>query len=140
MKEFIEAEAKKLFLKAIRSHARVKKVEETEVSILFWAKTPDDLGCGLVFGNEVEEVTFKVLAGIKHIDFKGYGIIVPPYLLKRIIEGCNQYETFKVELGVYINPGEDDEVDMFLFADGKVRSKLSVKDFLTEEQKIVSEM
>lgn len=134
MEEFIINETNKIFTKAIKNFSKTDKVDEHEVSILLYLKGEDrETGYKVCHHHApVREVTMMNILGVK-IDLKGYSLLVPPQI-KKIIENFESSIGSKnIELCVYLNREEDDEVRFFLYNDGTLEKEVFLKDVLKLE-------
>ena len=131
MEDFIINETKKIFNKAIKRFSKNDKVEQEQVSILLYLKEEDgEMVTGFKVCHHhhpVKETKMMEILGVL-IDLKGYSMLVPPQI-KKIIENF-QYElqSKNVELCVYLDRKDDNEVLYFLYNDGAF-----LKDFLLQD-------
>jgi hypothetical protein len=93
MIEFISAEFTKICKKAIEKFSDDLQTPKEDVAITFNLKN------GEVYYNLLKdfkvhkEVTFMEILGVR-IDFKGYSMLVPPFIQKSLLGFC---EEFKIE-------------------------------------------
>lgn len=136
MEEFIINETKKIFAKAIKRFAKKDGIEQENVSILLYLKD----------GDEGKEVGYKIchnhlpqresrimeILGVL-IDIKGYSMLVPPQI-KKIIENFEiELGTADVEVCVYLDREDDDEVRYFLYNNGAFVKEFYLADVLKLE-------
>lgn len=136
MEEFIISETKKIFAKAIKRFAKKDGIEQENVSILLYLKD----------GDEGKEVGYKIchnhspnresrimeILGVL-IDIKGYSMLVPPQI-KKIIENFEiELGTADVEICVYLDREDDDEVRYFLYKEGTFVKEFHLADVLKLE-------
>jgi len=138
MQDFITNETKKIFSKAIKRYAKNDGIEEENVSILLHLFDEGEVDEN---GDLVRHVGYKIchnympvksvsimeILGVK-IDLKMYSVFVPPQL-KNILENFEAETGSKdIEVGVYLDREDSDEVNYFLFNNGK-----KVKNFKLEQ-------
>jgi len=131
MEDFIVNETKKIFNKAIKRFAKNDKVEQEEVSILLYLKEEDaERHTAYKICHHhvpVRDSRIMEILGVI-IDIKGYSMLVPPQI-KKIIENFEtELKSTAVEVCVYLNREDDDEVRYFLYNDGAF-----VKEFLLQD-------
>jgi len=124
MIEFILEETAEIFNKAIKNYAKKNKLEDLDVSILLTLSEHGDRDVEYVMCESyvpVKKVGILDVLGVK-IDFKMYSQFVPPQI-KKILEGFEEELGSKdIEVGVYLDPEDEDEIKYFLFKEGqKVR-------------------
>lgn len=131
MEEFIINETKKIFSKAIKRFSKDDKVEQEEVSILLYLKEEEDerKTAYKVCHHHIPVRDSKIMEilGVR-IDLKGYSLLVPPQI-KKIIENFEtELKSTSIEVCVYLDREDDDEVRYFLYNDGAF-----VKEFLLQD-------
>lgn len=140
MQEFITNETKKIFSKAIQRYAKKDGISEENVSILLHLFDEGEIG----EGGEVERyvgykichnyvpvksVTIMEILGVK-IDLKMYSVLVPPQI-KNILEKFEKETGSKdIEVGVYLDRDDSDEVNYFLFNNGQLVKKFELEEVL----------
>jgi len=133
MQEFIVAETTKIFNKAIKKQAKSSGIEDEKVSILLSLSKDSERNVEYTFCENfqpVKKVGIKEILGVKMIDSKGYSILVPPQI-KKILENFeNEQKSDEVEVGVYMNPEEDEEILYFLFKQGQLVRKFELSEVL----------
>jgi hypothetical protein len=136
MQEFITSETTKIFSSAIKRYAKEDKIEEKKVSVLLHLADDEDerkVGYKICHNHSpVKDVSIMQILGRK-IDLKGYSLIVPPQI-KKIIEGFEE-ELGKgdVEVCVYLDRVDDDEVLYFLYKSGELVRKFNLEDVIKIE-------
>lgn len=143
MQDFITNETNKIFSKAIKRFAKKDSIEEDKVSLLLHLFDEGEI-------NEIGELERKVgykichnyapvksvgileVLGVK-VDLKMYSFIVPPQI-KNIIENFeSELGSRDVEIGVYLNRDDSDEVNYFLFSNGQLVKKFELEQVLKLE-------
>lgn len=140
MKDFITNETKKIFNKAIKRYAKKDDVEEKNVSILLNLIDEGEIDeKGELLRNvgyrichnyaPVKSVSIMEILGVK-IDLKRYSVLVPPQI-KNILENF-EYETDSkdIEIGVYLDRNDNNEVNYFLFKAGQLVKKFELEEVL----------
>lgn len=140
MQEFITNETKKIFNKAIKRYAKKDGIEEENVSILlhlFDEGEVDENGelerkVGYKICHNyapVKSVSIMDILGVK-IDLKMYSVFVPPQI-KNILENFEtETDSKDVEIGVYLDRNDSDEVNYFLFKGGQLVKKFELEQVL----------
>lgn len=127
MLDFISSQTREIFSKCIHRYAKKEKADEQTTALMLFLKGEGEsreVGYKICLNHvPALEVGIMDVLGVK-IDFKGYSLFVPPQI-KKILEG------FEVELGsndvevcVYLDRNEDDEVVYFLYS-----KKVLIKKF-----------
>ena len=133
MEEFIINETNKIFTKAINNFSKADKVEKEDVSILMFLKEEgEDREVGFKVCHHhipVKEVSMMNILGVR-IDLKGYSLLVPPQIKKIIEDFEKSIGSNKIEISVYLNREEDDEVRYFLYNQGTFLKEVFLKDVL----------
>jgi hypothetical protein len=132
MKEFIINETVNIFTKAIAKYSALKDLEYTQCGIrisLIKLKDEDILQYTmLVNGIEAENVTLKQILGVKTIDFKGYTLLLPPYLIEILLEFILEFKTNVIEIGIFID--NKDELRFFVYENKLLRREIYLKDII----------
>lgn len=136
MQEFIVSETNKIFNKAIKRFAKKDKIEQSDVSILLnLVGEGEDRAVQYRVCHKyqpVKSVTIMEVLGVL-IDLKGYSMLVPPQI-KKILEGFEfDHQSRDIEVGIFLNPEEDDEILYFLFKEGQLVGKFELADVLKLE-------
>lgn len=143
MQEFILNETKKIFSKAIQRYAKKDGIEEENVSILLHlfdegeindkGELERNVGYKICHNyTPVKSVTIMDILGVK-IDLRGYSFLVPPQI-KNILENFEaEIGSKDVEVGVYLDRQDSDEVNYFLFSSGKLIKKFELEQVLKFE-------
>jgi len=133
MQELIIGETEKIFSTAIKRFAKERKWDEEDVSLLLYLTGGDEPEAAYKLChqfNPVEEITIKNILNVKFVDFKGYSVIVPPYISGFLTNFRNELSSDNVDVTVSLNRENDEKVDMFLFKDGRVVRKIDLKDLI----------
>jgi hypothetical protein len=143
MQDFITNETKKIFSKAIKRYAKNDGIEEENVSILLHLFDEGELdengelerkvGYKICHNyTPVKSVSIMQILGVK-IDLKMYSVLVPPQI-KNILESFETETGSKdVEVGVYLDRNDSDEVNYFLFNSGQLVKKFELEQVLKLE-------
>jgi hypothetical protein len=131
MEDFIINETKKIFNKAIKRFSKNDKVEQEQVSILLYLKEEDgEMVTGFKVCHHhqpVRDTKMMEILGVL-IDLKGYSMLVPPQIKKIIENFQSELQSKNVEVCVYLDRKDDNEVLYFLYNDGAL-----LKDFLLQD-------
>ncbi len=143
MQDFITNETNKIFSKAIKRFAKKDMIEEDKVSLLLHLFDDGEINES---GDLERKVGYKIchnyapvksvgileILGVK-IDLKMYSFVVPPQI-KNIIENFEvELSSKDVEIGVYLNRDDSDEVNYFLFSNGQLVKKFQLEEVLKLE-------
>ncbi len=143
MQDFITNETNKIFSKAIKRFAKKDSIEEDKVSLLLHLFDEGEINES---GELERKVGYKIchnyapvksvgileVLGVK-VDLKMYSFIVPPQI-KNIIENFeSELGSRDVEIGVYLNRDDSDEVNYFLFSNGQLVKKFELEQVLKLE-------
>ena len=136
MEDFIVNETKKIFNKAIKKFSKNDKVEQEEVSILLYLKEEDEesvTGFKVCHHHQpVRDTKMMEILGVL-IDLKGYSLLVPPQIKKIIENFQSELQSKNVEVCVYLDREDDNEVRYFLYNDGAFMKELLLQDVLKLE-------
>jgi hypothetical protein len=143
MQEFIVNETKKIFSKAIQRYAKKDGIEEENVSLLLHLFDEGEINdegelerkVGYMICHNyapVKSVSIMDILGVK-IDLRGYSLLVPPQI-KNILESFeSELGSKKIEVGVYLDREDSEEINYFLFCDGKLVKKFELEQVLKFE-------
>lgn len=136
MEDFIISETTKTFNKAIKRFGKNEKINPMDVSLLLYLKDEDDdrkVGYKICHYHQPQsDTTIMEILGVM-IDFKRFSIIVPPQIRKIIENFEADYQSKNIEVCVYLDREEDDEVIYFLYNDGALVKKFALQDVLKLE-------
>jgi hypothetical protein len=137
MEEFIISETTKIFGKAIKRYAKLDFLNIEDVSILLGLESNEDGERSVSYQicqhhQPVKKVKIMDVLGVL-IDLKGYSLLVPPQI-KKIIENFElELNSKNVEVCVYIDREDDNEVMYFLYKDGALVRKFYLQEVLKLE-------
>lgn len=135
MQEFIVSETTKIFNKAIKKQAKNSKIEDKDVSILLSLSKDEERKVEYAiceYFQPVKKVGIMDILGVK-IDLRGYSMLVPPQI-KKILENFESEEkSSDIEVGVYVNPEDEDDIVYFLFKEGQLVRKFELASVLKIE-------
>lgn len=123
MLDFISSQTRQIFSKCIVRYAQKEKADQQSTALLLFLKGDGDeseVGYKICLNHvPAYEIGIMDVLGVK-IDFKGYSFFVPPQI-KKILEGfMEELGSKEVEVCVYLDREEDDEVRYFLYKDKRV--------------------
>lgn len=140
MQDFITNETKKIFGKAIKRYAKKDGIEENNVSILLHLFDEGEIdeegdlkryvGYKICHNyTPVKSVGIMDILGVK-IDLKAYSFLVPPQI-KNILQNFeSETGSRDIEVGVYLDRNDSEEVNYFLFNNGQVVKKFNLEEVL----------
>jgi hypothetical protein len=134
MEEMIISKTREIFSKAIKRFAKVDKMDELDISILLKLGEEEDRQVKyLICHNYVpnRELTIKEVLNVGRIEF-GLPLsqLVPPQI-KKIIENLEtQMESKDIEVCVYLNKDDDEDVRYFVFNQGKLYKEVYLLDLI----------
>jgi len=131
MEEFILSETRTIFNKAIKRFAKENKKDSLDVSFLL--KLTQEREVGYVYCQDhtpLRETNIKEILNVKIFDTKGYTVIVPPQI-KKIIENLEaRMSSNNIEVCVYLDREDDDEVRYFVYQDGKYIKEVNLLELI----------
>ena len=102
MIDFISAEFTKICKKAIEKFSNDLQKPKEDVVITFNLNENGDVIYRLLKDFKFEkEVTFMEILGVR-IDFKGYSMLVPPFIQKSLIGFCQEYSIEPSKVNVMV--------------------------------------
>lgn len=131
MEEFILSETRAIFNKAIKRFAKENKKDQNDVSFLL--KLTPEREVGYLYCQDhspFRETSIKEILNVRAIDMKGYTVLVPPQI-KNIIEKLEaQLSSQNVEVCVYLDREDEDEIRYFVYQDGKYIKEISLLELI----------
>jgi hypothetical protein len=131
MEEFILSETRTIFNKAIKRFAKENKKDQNDVSFLL--KLTPEREVGYLYCQDhspFRETSIKEILNVRAIDMKGYTVLVPPQI-KNIIEKLEaQLSSQNVEVCVYLDREDDDEIRYFVYQDGKYIKEVNLLELI----------
>lgn len=131
MEEFILSETRTIFNKAIKRLAKEDKKDELDVSFLLRLNGDREVEYIICHNYQpLRPTTIKEILNVRAIDMKGYTVLVPPQI-KNILEKCEaQVNSKNIEIGVYLDREDEDEIRYFLFQDSKLIKEVFLLDLI----------
>jgi hypothetical protein len=129
MIDFILAEFTKICKKAIEKFSNELQKPKEDVAITFNLNQDNEVIYRLLKDFKFEkEVTFMEILGVR-IDFKGYSMLVPPFIQKSLIGFCDEYkiEPSKVNVMVLL---VQEKICLVLFNDTEQVKQIKLDDLL----------
>ena len=120
MEDFIVSETTTIFNKAIKRFANDVKKDPLDVSFIL--RLNGERECEYFICHDYapfRQTTINEVLNVKFFDTKGYSLLIPPQI-KKILEKCESQVGSPIEIGVYVDREEDDEIRYYLFQDGKI--------------------
>lgn len=130
MEDFIVGEATSIFNKAIKRFSNDAKKDPLDVSFIL--RLNGERECEYLLCHDyapVRPTTINEVLNVKFFDTKGYTVLLPPQI-KKILEKCESQVGSPIEIGVYIDREEDDEIKYYLFQDGKILKEVFLLDLI----------
>jgi hypothetical protein len=131
MEEFILSETRTIFNKAIKRFAKENRKDSLDVSFLL-NLTPER-EVGYVYCQDhtpLRETNIKEILNVKVFDTKGYTLLVPPQI-KKIIENLEaRMSSNNIEVCVYLDREDDDEIRYFVYQEGKYVKEVNLLELI----------
>jgi hypothetical protein len=130
MKEVIINETNKVFIKALERFSKQNDQEIKDVQLIIAL----DEGQELIYkycikGVAKENVTLKQVLGIKNIDFKGFTMIIPPYLMQIFGKLIQEQNSIGVEVVICYNTIKE-ICRYFLFDKGQKIKEILLENYI----------
>ena len=131
MEEFILSETRTIFNKAIKRFAKENKKDSFDVSFLLNLTPEREVGYTYCQDHTpFRETNIKEILNVKVFDTKGYTILVPPQI-KKIIENLeSRIGSKNIEVCVYLDREDDDEIRYFVYQDGKYLKEVNLLELI----------
>jgi hypothetical protein len=131
MEDFILSETRTIFNKAIKRFAKENKKDQLDVSFLLNLTPQREVGYMYCQDHApLRESSIKEILNVKSFDMKGYTILVPPQI-KKIIENLEaRMSSNNIEVCVYLDREDEDEVRYFVYQDGKYIKEISLLELI----------
>jgi hypothetical protein len=130
MKEVIINETNKVFIKALERFAKQNDQEIQDVQLIIALDENQELiykYC--IKGVAKENVTLKQVLGIKNIDFKGFTVIIPPYLMQIFAKLIQEQNSDSVEVVICYNTIKE-YCRYFLFDKGQKVKEIYLENYI----------
>ena len=130
MEDFIVSEATTIFNKAIKRFASQEKKDDLDMSFILRLNSDRECEYFLCHNySPFRQVTINEVLNVKFFDTKGYTMLLPPQI-KKILEKCESQVGSSIEIGVYIDRNDEDEIQYFLYQDGKLIKEVFLLDLI----------
>ena len=131
MEEFILSETRTIFNKAIKRFAKDNKKDQLDVSFLLNLTAEREVGYMYCQDHSpFRESSIKEILNVRAFDMKGYTVLVPPQI-KKIIENLEaRMSSNNIEVCVYLDREDEDEVRYFVYQDGKYVKEISLLELI----------
>ena len=131
MEEFILSETRTIFNKAIKRFAKDNKKDQLDVSFLLNLTAEREVGYMYCQDHApFRESSIKEILNVRSFDMKGYTVLVPPQI-KKIIENLEaRMSSNNIEVCVYLDREDEDEVRYFVYQDGKYVKEISLLELI----------
>ena len=131
MQEFIISEATSIFLKAIKRYAIEQNVEENEISISLYLDEEAEVAYYLsINGKWHSDLSIKNILNVRKFSIKGYDVIIPPHIQSFLVDFRLELQSENIDVSIYINNENEDEVKFFLYNNGNVIREVFLKDLI----------
>jgi hypothetical protein len=130
MKEVIINETNKVFIKALERFAKQNDQDVKDVQLIIALDENKELiykYC--IKGVAKENVTLKQVLGIKNIDFKGFTMIIPPYLMQIFDKLIKEQNSESVEVVICYNTVKE-YCRYFLFDKGQKVKEIYLDSYI----------
>jgi len=130
MKEVIINETNKVFIKALERFAKQNDQDVKDIQLIIAL----DVNKELIYkycikGVAKENVTLKQVLGIKNIDFKGFTMIIPPYLMQIFDKLIKEQNSDSVEVVICYNTIKE-YCRYFLFDKGQKVKEIYLENYI----------
>jgi hypothetical protein len=131
MEEFILSETRTIFNKAIKRFAKENKKDQTDVSFLLNLTPEREVGYMYCQDHApLRKTSIKEILNVRAFDMKGYTVLVPPQI-KNIIEKLeSQLSSKNVEVCVYLDREDEEEVRYFVYQDCKYIKEVNLLELI----------
>jgi hypothetical protein len=131
MEEFILSETRTIFNKAIKRFAKDNKKDQLDVSFLLNLTPEREVGYMYCQDHApFRESSIKEILNVRSFDMKGYTVLVPPQI-KKIIENLEaRMSSNNIEVCVYLDREDEDEVRYFVYQNGKYVKEISLLELI----------
>jgi hypothetical protein len=130
MKEVIINETNKVFIKALERFAKQNDQDVKDMQLIIALDENKELiykYC--IKGVAKENVTLKQVLGIKNIDFKGFTMIIPPYLMQIFDKLIKEQNSDSVEVVICYNTIKE-YCRYFLFDKGQKVKEIYLENYI----------
>ena len=130
MKEVIINETNKVFIKALERYAKQNDQDIKDIQLIIALDENQELiykYC--IKGVAKENVTLKQVLGIKNIDFKGFTMIIPPYLMQIFSKLIQEQNSDNVEVVICFNTVKE-YCRYFLFDKGQKVREIQLENYI----------
>jgi transcriptional regulator of heat shock response len=130
MKEVIINETNKVFIKALERFAKQNDQDVKDIQLIIALDESQELiykYC--IKGVAKENVTLKQVLGIKNIDFKGFTMIIPPYLMQIFSKLIQEQNSANVEVVICFNTVKE-YCRYFLFDKGQKVKEIYLENYI----------
>lgn len=135
MEEFIISETTKIFSKAINRFSKNDKQNPLNTSLILSLGEDEEkkVEYQICFEHQpVRKCSIMEVLGVK-IDLKGYSLLVPPQIKKIIENFITELGSESVEVSVYLDREDENQVMYFLYKDGHLVKRFELQDVLKLE-------
>lgn len=129
MKEVIINETNKVFIKALEKYAKQNNQNIKNIQIIIGLNETEELQYKTCINGVLTNVTLKEILGIKTIDFKGFTLFIPPYLMQIIGKLVNEQQSKFVEVIIVYNVVKE-YCAYFLFTEKKKVREVYLNDLI----------
>lgn len=131
MLDSILKEFEKITFKACERHASSLQDSVTNVQLVLSLNSESEVEYTVCSHyNPDKKISFLEILGVR-IDFKGYSMIVPPFIQKTLLRLAEDYNVNPVELSAMIIP--TDEIKrtnvIWVYINGKPKELIKIEDF-----------
>jgi hypothetical protein len=131
MEDFILSETRTIFNKAIKRFAKDNKKDQLDVSFLLRLTPEREVGYMYCQDHApLRESSIKEILNVRAFDMKGYTVLVPPQIKKIIEKLESQLSSTNVEVCVYLDREDEEEIRYFVYQDGKYIKEVNLLELI----------
>lgn len=128
MVEFIVDKFNEIIFKACERYGKEEGLPSSEIQVLFYLDEEGEV-CYKILKKYTpfKDVTFNEILNVK-IDFKGYSLLVPPFIKKTIIEFSEQVPASPLNLNILCVAKENRDVNLFLYNQRQALKEIKLEE------------
>jgi hypothetical protein len=128
MIEIIIKEFQKIAYAACEKHAASLGLPAKEAQLVLGLNSEGEVTYCLCRNyNPEKKVSFLQVLGVK-IDFKGYSMIVPPFIQSKLIALAEERQVAPEKISVMIIPTDDKRTIMWIYVDSTPKEQIKIED------------
>jgi hypothetical protein len=132
MIDFILSEFEKITFKACEKYASSLGEQTKNVQLVLGLNDETEVIYSLCRNyNPEKKVSFMEILGVR-IDFKGYSMIVPPFIQKTLLRYAEEHSAKPKDVCVMIIPKDDKKTTMWLYVNSQPKSQIEMENLFSE--------